>query len=324
MRSEKVDAEEVASTKSEKWLAAILIVFVSMGAIWVYSRVDNTVNAAISVPRASMALERARRASDHAWTRESKAQVAVENARQKLLFVREAYRTALEARVAHVTPSSTGSDNVTSKGDCSSRSSIAALKRCYQRANAKFFENRTALSRASVAATRADTALDRLEGPFTKRVDQAEHERTLLAVGLRVLLALSFLGGGYWLLASLRRRSSRYMTLSYSIIVSGVLLCLVTAGDYENQYVDLGDLMPLALSLVGCAVTVAAFFFLQRYLARRVPLRRVRKGECPFCGYPLRAGVHCEGCGRQVIGQCSNCGEERRVGTNRCASCGGV
>jgi hypothetical protein len=77
------------------------------------------------------------------------------------------------------------------------------------------------------------------------------------------------------------------------------------------------------LSLFGIVATIVAFAVLQRHLARRIPIRRVRKSECPFCGYPVTAGgVHCEGCGREVVGACSACGSGRRVGTAHCAACG--
>ena len=59
-----------------------------------------------------------------------------------------------------------------------------------------------------------------------------------------------------------------------------------------------------------------------RYLARHIPLRRVRKGECPYCGYPIRVGDHCEGCGRTVVGECTTCHLPRRIGTFHCAACG--
>ena len=67
------------------------------------------------------------------------------------------------------------------------------------------------------------------------------------------------------------------------------------------------QLGPVVLSLAGIALTLATFWWLQRYLARRVPPRRVRKGDCPFCGYPVRGGEYCEGCGRTVIGECTTC-----------------
>lgn len=321
MRSEKVDIEEISSTKSEKWLTFILIVFVSMGAFWTYARIDNAVNAAIDMPQASMTIQRAETALDDATSKQSDAEYAVYSAQEELTYVREAYRTALEARVAHVASSAPVSDPNSPTLSCSGRS-IKALRRCYLRANAEYLKARAGVARGVTAVERAQAGYDRLSGSFSKRVDRAEHERVLLAVSLRILLALLYLGCGYWLLAFLRRRRSRYLLLSYSIIVSGVLLCLVTAGDYENQYVGLPDVTPFALSLIGTGLTVLAFFFLQRFLARRVPHKRVRKGECPFCGFPARGGSHCEGCGREVVAECSTCGQERRVGTAFCASCG--
>jgi hypothetical protein len=69
-------------------------------------------------------------------------------------------------------------------------------------------------------------------------------------------------------------------------------------------------------------MTLLAFVGLQRYLARRIPHRRVRKGECPFCGYPVRGNEHCESCGREVIAPCAKCNEPRRVGSLHCGACG--
>ena len=67
-----------------------------------------------------------------------------------------------------------------------------------------------------------------------------------------------------------------------------------------------------------------AFVALQRYLAGRVPLRRVRKRECPFCGFPVGENEHCEGCGREVVAECATCSQPRRVGTLHCGACGSV
>ena len=103
---------------------------------------------------------------------------------------------------------------------------------------------------------------------------------------------------------------------------SSALVALVLAGDYVTDYVDPLELGPLVLAAAGAAMTVAAFVALQRYLARRLPIRRVRKGECPFCGYPARGTGHCEGCGREVIAECSRCTAPRRVGTLHCGACG--
>jgi hypothetical protein len=92
--------------------------------------------------------------------------------------------------------------------------------------------------------------------------------------------------------------------------------------DYTGSYIEFDEIGPLAISVVGIGLTLGAFVALQRFLAKRVPARRVRRHECPFCGFPVRDKPHCEGCGRAVIAPCSSCQQDRRVGTPRCACCG--
>jgi hypothetical protein len=298
VRSEKVDIEEIASTKSEKALAVFLTIFLSIGAIWGYTRIDNAVRSAISLPRNATAAH-ARLALDSANRRNEFARMESAQTQDSLTFVRERYRTALEAKQP-----------------------AAQLKHSYEAANAAFLRARANQHQAAGALARARAAYARVAGPFSKQVDRVNRERTLTTLGLRLLLAASLVGLGYWLLAVLRRRRSRYLPLAFSLIATGTLLAFVGATDYTNEYVGLRDLGPVVLSLFGVAVTFGAFVVLQRYLARLIPTRRVRKGECPFCGYPSRRSTHCEGCGREVIGECSSCGKERRVGTAFCASCG--
>lgn len=144
-----------------------------------------------------------------------------------------------------------------------------------------------------------------------------------IAAGLRLGLIVLWLAGSYWLIQVLRRRGSRAQPLGLAAAAVGVLLSLGYATDYITDYIDFLDLGPIVLSVLGVAATLAAFVGLQRYLARRIPGRRVRKGECPFCGYPIRGdGPHCEGCGREVVAECGVCGQPRRVGSTHCAACG--
>ena len=58
------------------------------------------------------------------------------------------------------------------------------------------------------------------------------------------------------------------------------------AGDYMTDYFDPLDLGPLVLSLVGIVATLIAFVMLQRYLAKRLPSRRVRKSRVPVLRLP--------------------------------------
>jgi len=139
--------------------------------------------------------------------------------------------------------------------------------------------------------------------------------------GLRIGLALSALGFRLWLLSELRRRRSRWILVGEGTIGAAAALALVTAVDYLTDVVAPGDFGPLALSLIGTLLTLTAIAALHRYLARRLPGRRVRRGDCPFCGYPGR-GAHCEGCGREILAPCSRCEQPRRVGAPHCAACG--
>jgi hypothetical protein len=132
-----------------------------------------------------------------------------------------------------------------------------------------------------------------------------------------LLVAAAFL-----LVIGLHRRRSRYVPLGLGFAGFTAVLAFVMAGDYLTDYIDPLDLGILALSLFGAGVTVLAFFLLQRYLDRRLPFRRVRRGQCPFCGYPVRGNRACEGCGRDVVAPCARCSEPRRVGATHCGACG--
>ena len=142
------------------------------------------------------------------------------------------------------------------------------------------------------------------------------HKRELLAFALRLAWVLANLLFGYWLLARLRRRGSRYYPVGIAFVGYAAVLAFVMATDYLTDYFDPLDLGPFVLSIAGIVLTLLAFVALQRYLAKRLPGRRVRRRECPFCGFPVRDNTHCEGCGRDVLAPCARCDQpapRRRV-----------
>jgi hypothetical protein len=120
----------------------------------------------------------------------------------------------------------------------------------------------------------------------------------------------------------MRARHSRYLPAGLAWVGAAALTGVVMAVDYAGDYIEFSEAGPLAISVAGVGLTLVAFVALQRYLRRRVPLRRVRKSQCPFCGFPIAGGEHCEGCGRAVQAPCSACRAPRRVGTQHCATCG--
>jgi hypothetical protein len=296
-----VDVEEIQTTKSEKLLAVVLTIFLLIGTVWTYQKLDDWVAQPIAPvevelsPADQAAIDR----SVAAGQRLGDAQARLVQAQSELEFRREAYRTALDAgRPA------------------------ADLERAYEQAQAELAraQDDVTAAEAEVAAARpaAEIAYQRQQQMYSERFDRHE----LVAFFIRLAFVLALLGFGYWLLGRLRRTRSRYFPVSLAVVGAAGILALVMAGDYVTDYVDPVALGPLVLALAGVVLTLLAFAALQRYLARRVPLRRVRKRECPFCGFPVGNNEHCEGCGRAVIADCATCAEPRRVGTLHCGACG--
>jgi hypothetical protein len=259
VRTPPIDIEEIRTTRSEKLLAVVLAVFISIGGLWTYVRLDDWARSAVA-PSIS--------ASDRA---------SVERLRVADVAHQRAYTEAKET-------------------------------------------TRAASASAAALHPAAAAAGERIADEEQRAADR----EGLLAFGLRLAFVVAALAFGLWLLARLRRAGSRSIPLAFSVVGSATVLAVVMACDYLTDYVDPLDLGPLLLSVVGVVLTLAGFAALQRYLARRIPSRRVRKGECPFCGYPVGHGEHCEGCGRQVVAACSSCASPRRVGTVHCRACGAV
>jgi hypothetical protein len=299
--STRVEVEDIQTTKSEKLLAVVLAIFLLIGGVWTYQRIDDEVRDAVGVenvqpsPEDQASFQRL----EDARTNLIAATQGQAAARDNLELRREAYRTALDAG-----------------------RSAPALERAYEQAQARFrgAQRQVATARRAVAGAlpAADRADDRLAAEQERRQDR----RDLFTFLLRFALVAASLAFGYWLIARLRRRGSRYFTAAVAVVAYAAILALVLAIDYITDYVDPLDLGPLVLSLFGIAATLLAFAVLQRYLAHRIPLSRVRKQECPFCGYPVRGNRRCEGCGREVVASCAECGSDRRVGVLHCGACG--
>jgi hypothetical protein len=296
-----VDVEEIETTKSEKLLAIVLAVFLVVGGIWTYQKLDDTVAEALAPSSASLtpseqaAVERLSIAQDELRA----ANVAVARARIEVEDAREAYNTALNAGEP-----------------------TAALRAEYRRAQREYVNAQEAQASARSAVGDARPAAGEAERRRTALQRERFDRHELAAFIARLVFSIVALGAAYLLLDRMRKRRSRYLPLALAAVGAAVLLALVMAGDYITDYVDPLAVGPLVLSLAGIALTMLAFVGLQRYLARRIPVRRVRKQECPFCGYPVRDGEHCAGCGRSVIGECTSCHRPRRVGTAFCTSCG--
>lgn len=307
----RVGDGEIETSGSEKILAIVLAVFIAIGAIWGYYKLDQVAepdSAAYAPARALIDP-----AEFSAIQKHSAAVRSVRTARRdrskatrQLELSREAYRTALDADE----PS-------------------AELQAEYEAAQAGFASATRELAAAvaleartgpEAAAAQKRLTEQRQDEAKSADADRARHDRIVFLLRLGLLIAM--LGGAYWLLSRLRSRHSRYLPAALALVGATAVLACVMAVDYTDSYLEFDEVGPFAISIAGIALTLVAFVALQRFLAKRVPARRVRRGECPFCGFPLRGKPHCEGCGRGVIASCSSCQEDRRVGTPRCGYCG--
>jgi len=303
---------EMETSGAEKVLAVVLAVFIAIGAVWGYVKLDEVSEpdstASHRLTRVLIGTEQFTAIQSHRQAIRSVGAARSERraATRELELRREAYRTALDA------------------GEPS-----AELRTGYEAAQA----NLAAASKELAAAVReeartrpeareAQRRLVELRRREAERLDddRARHDRIVFFLRLGLLALM--LAGAYRLLIRLRARNSRYLPAALAWIGATAILACVMAADYTDDYLEFDEVGPLAISIVGVALTLAAFVALQRFLSKRVPARRVRRGECPFCGFPLRGKPHCEGCGRAVIADCSSCQKDRRVGTARCGWCG--
>jgi hypothetical protein len=303
-----VDAEEIETTRSEKLLAFVLAGFLLVGGLWIYFNLDDIDRPGpgpAAGPAEAQELGAIRR-NRSAQTRLLNARGAERASRDTLEVRREAYRTALDAG----RPS-------------------AELERSYREAQRRFAaaQRRTRKEAATEAATRpaARAAQQQLSAAQEKRLAEQEeraddHRRNTFL--LRLLYVILTIAAGYWLLGRVRRRQPRYLSVGLAFVAFAAVQALVMAIDYTSDYIEYDDAGLLAISLAGTAMTLGALAALQRYVRRRVPQRRVRRRECPFCGYPVRDNERCEGCGREVIAGCATCANPRRVGTAYCGTCG--
>jgi hypothetical protein len=306
----RVESEEIQQTTSEKVLAIALGIFIFIGGAWGYvkfaevdpsERVRGAATEALE-PEQQEALE-AEAAAERDLRAARRSQAA---ATRELTLRREEYRTALEA------------------GEPAGELRAAYLKaqERLEAAEAEVDTAAEAVSEIRPAANEARAELAELNRArqVEARESEQSHDRTVLL--LRLALILGMAACALWLLARLRSRRSRYLPLPLAWLSASAILGIVLAADYSwGEFTDISDLGPLLLAVTGAAMSLAGFVVLERHIGQRLPVRRVRKRECPFCGFPAE-GPHCEGCGRRLIGPCSACQAPRRVGTPRCAACG--
>jgi ABC-type multidrug transport system fused ATPase/permease subunit len=292
------DVEDIQTTRTEKLLAVVLAAFLLLGAIWTYQKIDDVVRHHVPVPTfgaagpASVRLQQAQ-------ARASRASAERARALENLELRREAYRTALEAGQP-----------------------AGALRARYDAAQRRFAAADREVRDAERAAAAARPAAEVEQRDLSKRIDAAYDRQQRDSFFARLGFIALFIVAAYGVLVWGRRRASRWVPLTGSVVAAATIAAFVFAADYLTDYLDPFDWGVAAIAGLGIASTLLVYWGVQRYLIRRIPQRRVKRHQCAFCGYPVGSGRHCEGCGREVVAPCTKCEAPRRVGTAYCAACG--
>ncbi len=303
-RSSQSGVEEFSTTLFEKFLALVLAVFVLIGSSWVYNHpleFEHRVGAepVATTSAADQTLED--RVVDTEF-KLSDAHDILDAAKATRNDARERYRTQLDAGVNDL--SAKGAYDRAEQKVTNGEASVRRLER--------------ELAQARTAAAPAEQRRRAAQRQIHRRYEQRVHTARVLTFVTRIAYGIAVLVFGFLLMRAMQRRHSRWTIIGMSIVGAGTIQALWFAGDY----LDIFNRGALLLSLIGIALTIGVFLGYQRFLAVRIPRRRVRKGQCMFCGYPVAGHAHCEGCGRAAHASCTSCGEQRRVGALHCGGCG--
>jgi lipopolysaccharide export LptBFGC system permease protein LptF len=296
--NERADVEDLQITRTEKLLAVVLTAFLLLGGIWTYTRIDDVVRHHVRLPTQTLTQNAAIVREQAAQQRTFRAQSRSRQALQNLELSREAYRTALEAHKP-----------------------AKQLEREYNAAQSEYTTAQRELNRARAEQAAAAPAAQAAQRNAENEVGAALQRQARDSFLARWAFVLFSIGFAYWLLAYMRRRHTRWFPLAGSVVGFATIFALVLTGDYVTDYFNPFEWGIAVVALIGIGATLLAYLALQRYLLRRVPQRRVRRRQCPFCGYPAGTNTRCEGCGREIIAPCAKCDAPRRVGTPHCGTC---
>jgi len=162
-----VDIEDLGTTKSEKLLAFVMLVFLLIGGIWGYQEIDDRVRASIELAEPTAEEAAAIRRGNDARRRIFSANRSHSQARQDVTFRREEFRAAIDAGRPR-----------------------AALERQYRAAQASFAaaqaERRAAQRELEAALPAADAAQRRV----SSRIDDRRDRQELVTFLLRLALVL--------------------------------------------------------------------------------------------------------------------------------------
>lgn len=309
------ELEGVEVTRAEKVLAVALTIFLLIGGSWVLNRLETIPSRPdyqavsdrfnLSALRATVESLNADLSRAEALLAETRNQV--DGARMDYEFRREEYRTALEA----------GTDSAGKKQ--AYQQSLAALRV----AEGKLAAAEAVRESKSRELMGPGAALAAAEAEFSRTMDTAERGFQLRLFLLRFGYAAPAFGLATLVWSRLRQRRNRHLIVATAFLAFSALQLLFVAGIYAWHL--LRDVATIAVSVFGSVVSIMGLMALRRHIFsfERVARNRVRRGQCPFCGFPADPTMpFCRECGRPLKERCPACSAPRPVLSPHCPTCG--
>jgi len=198
------------------------------------------------------------------------------------------------------------------------------LTKNYRMAQRELERTKTRYNEAQIQSDEAAAQLDKYSNAESEYLEAAETSwHHWLLAGVRLFFILGMLIGSLSLTQKMRRKDSRYVPLGLALTASTAILSLVFVTDYITDFINILELGPIVLSLLGAAVTIFFFVVLQKHLAKRAVRVRLRKNECCECAFPVQDGqAYCGNCGIATHAKCEACEFSIRLGAKYCNRCG--
>jgi len=209
-----------------------------IGGLWVYSEpLDRTgPQDPFAGPVSRTSAERSalgRRNDAQASLR--RARRAQEQARRNLELRREAYRTELDA----------------GRSGAEAEPAFRRAERAFTAAERRTRRSGAAVASTRPAAVRAQRSIEVRQRAADRRSEDALNDRERNTFLLRLAWVIAVMAAGFLLLARLRRRRSRYLTVGLAFVGFATAQALVMAVDYPSDYIDLDEIGPAVLSADG-------------------------------------------------------------------------
>ena len=310
-----LEDQQVETTRFEKVLAVVLVIFLLVGGFWVLEKLERIPDRPdweqarwqLGIPSLEENVAGIRREVNLAEQLAQKTQQARAEAQTEYEFRREEYRTALDAGIE----------------SASKQQAYEEARLILEERTAEYHAAQTLLDKKRQALQEPQQKLQQKQQDLAERMRAKQRRYDLLLFGLRFGYAVPVFALTVYAWQRLRLNGSHYLIIGTSFVAAAGIQLAYLAGRYAWGLFK--DFAPLFISVTGAVISIAGIVALRRYLFsfERVSQARLRQGRCPYCGFPNdRTDAYCANCGEELLTTCPECGEPRPRLAPYCPHCG--